>query len=81
MDINEKILNHGAGCFADLVESIDELDIEDMNMAYKREDYKSDFDYKYAVTYAYVRGLLIEYIGCGFTDRETQELFEIYCAM
>ena len=81
MDINEKILNHGAGCFADLVESIDELDIEEMNMAYKREDYKSDFDYKYAVTYAYVRDWLIEYIGCGFTDSETQALFEIYCAM
>lgn len=81
MDINEKILNHGVGCFDELVNSFDETEIEEMNTEYIREDYTSDFEYRYAVTYAYVRGLLIEYIGCGFTDRETQELFEIYCAM
>ena len=81
MDINEKILNHGAGCFVDLVESFDKEEIEEMNTGYIREDYKSDFDYKYAVTYTYVRDWLIEYIGCGFTDSETQALFEIYCAM
>lgn len=81
MDTYEKILNNGAGSFVDLVESFDEWDIEEMNMGYNREDFKSDFDFKYAVTYAFVRGLLIEYIGCGFTDRETQTLFEIYCAM
>ena len=57
------------------------LCIEEMNTGYNREDFKSDFDFKYAVTYAFVRDLLIEYIGCGFTDRETQTLFEIYCAM
>lgn len=81
MDINEKILNHGVGSFDELVESFSDEEIEEMNTEYIREDYKSDFDYKYAVTYTYVRDWLMEYIECGFTDSETQALFEIYCAM
>ena len=81
MDINEKILNHGVGSFDELVESFSDEEIEEMNTEYIHEDYKSDFDYKYAVTYTYVRDWLMEYIECGFTDSETQALFEIYCAM
>ena len=42
MDTYEKILNNGAGSFVDLVESFDEWDIEEMNMGYNREDFKSD---------------------------------------
>ena len=81
MDINEKILSHGAGCFADLVESFNKEEIEEMNKEYLPEDFKSDFYYKYAVTYNYVREWLIEKIDNGYTDNETLALFEIYCAM
>ena len=81
MDTYEKILNHGAGCFVDLVESFDEWDIEEMNTGYNREDFKSDFDFKYVVTYNAVREWLVDYIKSGYTDRDTRTLFEIYCAM
>lgn len=81
MDINEKILNHGVGSFDELVESFSNEEIEEMNTEYIREDYKSDFDFKYSVTFAYVRDWLIENIGNGYTGNETQALFEIYCAM
>lgn len=81
MDINEMILNHGAGCFYKLVESFSDEDIEKMNYKCKRENYSSDFDYKYAVAYTYVRDWLMDYIECGFTDSETRALFEVYCSM
>lgn len=81
MDTYEKILNHGAGCFVDLVESFDEWEIEEMNTGYNREDYTSDFNYKYAVIYSAVREWLVDYIQSGYTGHDTQTLFEIYCAM
>ena len=81
MDINEKILNHGACCFDELVESFSNEEIEEMNTEYIREDYKSDFDFKHNVVFAYVRDWLIENIDNGYTDKETKALFDIYCAM
>ena len=81
MDINEKILNHGACCFDELVESFSNEEIEEMNTEYIREDYKSDFDFKYNVVFAYVRDWLIENIDNGYTDNETKALFDFYCAM
>ena len=81
MDINEKILNHGPGSFVELVKSFSNEEIEEMNTEYIREDYRSDFDFKYCVVYAYVRDWLIENIDNGYTDYETRALFEIFCAI
>ena len=81
MAIFEKILNHGVGCFDELVESFRNEEIEEMNTEYIREDYKCDFNFKYDVVFAFVRDYLIEKIGNGDNGRETQEMFEIYCAM
>ena len=81
MDINEKILKHGAGCFDELVELFTDEEIDEMNTGLIQEDYKCNFDFKYCVAFAYVRDWLIENIGNGFTDGETQTLFEIYCSM
>jgi hypothetical protein len=81
MKIKEKILNHGAGCFDELVEAFTTEEIDAMNTELIREDYKSEFDFKYGVAFAYVRDWLIENIDNGNAGSEVQALFEIYCAM
>ena len=81
MPINEKIMNHGAGCFDELVDTFSAEEIDEMNTGYIRDDYQSDFDFKYCVAFAYVRDWLIEKINTGFNDADTKALFDIYCSM
>ena len=81
MNINEKIMNHGAGCFDELVSSLSNEEIEEMNADYIREDYESEFDFRYCVVFAYVKNWLIEHIDNGDNGVETKALFEIFCAM
>ena len=81
MEILEKILNHGVGCFDELVESFNNEEIEEMNTEHTREDYKCDFDFKFNVVFDFVSDCLIESIKKGDCEQETKELFEIYCSM
>ncbi len=81
MIVNEKILKHGVGCFDELVDSLTNEEIAEMNKEYIREDYDSDFDFKYCVASAYIKNWLIERIDSYDNGAETRFLFEIYCAM
>lgn len=81
MTVFDKILNHGVGCFDELVEMFSEKEIDEMNCGFTREDYTIDFYFKYAVVYQFVKDWLIKNIGSDLNDRETVALFKIYCAM
>ena len=81
MDINEMIQNHGVGCFDNLVEKFSDSEIDEMCGDIIREDFKNEFSYKRCVVFTYIKEWLIENIDNACNDKETRDLFEIFCSL
>ena len=81
MNIQEKILEHGVGCFDELVESFSNEEIDEINQEYRMEDFACEFDFKFAVLRDHIKAWLIMDIECNEKIRYIRELFEIYASI
>lgn len=81
MDVFEKILEHGANRFDELIESFSDAEIEEMNTEYSKDDFVNEFGYRFMVVRDYLKQCLITDLECNEKIANIRELFEIYASI